>query len=302
MPPSLMSPSLVILDADGTLRRCTVAGQVCPNRSGEWELLPGVRERLAAAAAEGTRFAVASNQGGVALGLLTTVVARRLLEETAAAAFPSPGEVRIFMCPHASKAGCSCRKPAPGMLLEAMRWAKVEPARVLMVGDMESDRGAAAAAGVAFLWAWDYFGFPAPRPVPAQRAPDVAQHREILIELLEVERARLKEALRIERERSMVFPETTVIVKDVQRLAAAVYGPAGASVELPATGETATTTPATTATLDTPATSAAASTATPAAAAGAAPGDDLDGLDDDGDELAGLLDELGEDLDVEGEP
>lgn len=64
----------------------------------------------------------------------------------------------------------------------------------------------------------------AERPVPAQRAHDLGQHKAILAELLEVERARLQEALRIERERSMVFPETTVIARDIQRLAAAVYG------------------------------------------------------------------------------
>lgn len=64
------------------------------------------------------------------------------------------------------------------------------------------------------------------RPVPAPFAPDLAAHRAVLARLLEVELARLDVALQIERERSMVFPETTIIVKDIQRLSAAVHGAA----------------------------------------------------------------------------
>lgn len=62
------------------------------------------------------------------------------------------------------------------------------------------------------------------RPVPAPFAPDLGAHRAVLARLLEIELARLDVAMQIERERSMVFPETTVIVKDIQRLSAAVNG------------------------------------------------------------------------------
>ena len=41
---------------------------------------------------------------------------------------------------------------------------------------------------------------------------------DVLTELLDIERARLSEAVRIENERRIVFPETTVIAKDVRRL------------------------------------------------------------------------------------
>jgi histidinol phosphatase-like enzyme len=70
---------LYIFDADGTLRGCTVPGQPCPNRPGEWELLPGVRERLARIGWDeraGPHFAVATNQGGVGLGYFTEREAR----------------------------------------------------------------------------------------------------------------------------------------------------------------------------------------------------------------------------------
>lgn len=54
------------------------------------------------------------------------------------------------------------RKPAPGMLLAAMRKAQVAPEDTLMVGDAAEDEQAARAAGCAFQWAWQFFGRPEP--------------------------------------------------------------------------------------------------------------------------------------------
>lgn len=56
------------------------------------------------------------------------------------------------------------------------------------------------------------------RPVPRPNAIDPTEKSEILRELLTVERARLANALRMEQERNIVFPETTVIVKDIERI------------------------------------------------------------------------------------
>ena len=50
------------------------------------------------------------------------------------------------------------RKPAPGMLLEAVRIFGVEPQEALMVGDSAEDQEAANRAGCAFAWADDFFG------------------------------------------------------------------------------------------------------------------------------------------------
>lgn len=51
-----------------------------------------------------------------------------------------------------------------------------------------------------------------------QTPPNINQPREILERLLQVELERLETAVRIERERSIVFPETSVIIRDVQKL------------------------------------------------------------------------------------
>lgn len=149
---------LIIFDADGTLRRCTVEGQPCPNKPGEWELMPGVKERLAEFDWDTVAVGIASNQAGVAYGYLTKHMAFQLLKDMVAEAtgrFPPTGLIRA--CPHAVEDECRCRKPKPGMLWALMGFWFVAPSHTLYVGDMESDRLAAEAAGVDFMWAEDFF-------------------------------------------------------------------------------------------------------------------------------------------------
>lgn len=72
------------------------------------------------------------------------------------------------------------------------------------------------------------------RPAPAPRAPPRDALHAVYVELLAIEQERLRVAVRIERERGFVFPETSVIVRDVRSLAEKVYG-LGAAAE--GTGE-----------------------------------------------------------------
>ena len=148
------SVRLVIFDADDTLRRVTVPGKPCPHAPGEWEPMPGVREALAGLCwgEGGLRLGIASNQDQVFYGHLSAEMARRLLMDAAEAATghrPPPGAVRF--CAHAMDAGCGCRKPAPGLLHEAMAFYGRGARETLFVGNAESDREAARRAGVAYL-------------------------------------------------------------------------------------------------------------------------------------------------------
>ncbi|MBU2060157.1 MAG: hypothetical protein KKB38_20800 [Gammaproteobacteria bacterium] len=54
--------------------------------------------------------------------------------------------------------------------------------------------------------------------------PPVAGGKELLQRLLDIELARLDIAVKIEKERKIVFPETSIIVHDIQRLQRAVDG------------------------------------------------------------------------------
>jgi histidinol-phosphate phosphatase family protein len=154
---------LIIFDADDTLRFCTVPGQPCPNKPGEWKLLPKVKEKLAefnwGSPQEGkTAYGIASNQGGVGVGYFSAEMAFRLLNDTFVAAFgfdPIP-EV-IQMCTPRPEEASKCRKPKPGMLQRIMKYWQVKPTETLFVGDRESDKGTAENAGCDFMWAKDFF-------------------------------------------------------------------------------------------------------------------------------------------------
>ena len=153
---------LYVFDADGTLRGCTVPGQPCPNRAGEWELLPNVRERLAQVAWDeraGPHFAIATNQGGVGLGYFSAAEARQLVVDLVEAAFGRRAPAgAIEICTHAPFARCACRKPKGEMIARLMRRFRARPEETLFVGDMETDAEAARAAGCRFQWAHEFFG------------------------------------------------------------------------------------------------------------------------------------------------
>ena len=163
--PKTKPVKLYIFDADGTLRVSTVPGQPCPNRPGEWALLPNVKEKLATIkwGEGGARFGIASNQGGVGMKYFTEADARELLREMVAEAFgPHAAAGAIELCPHSPFANCPCRKPKPLMLVRLMHRFNARRDETLFVGDHERDEEAARRAGVRFMWAHDFFDWPGP--------------------------------------------------------------------------------------------------------------------------------------------
>lgn len=91
---------------------------------------------------------VATNQGGVGLGFMTKqsldAVHEKMLSELA-----KEGAVihDIAACIHSPRAGCSCRKPQPGLLFELQMRNHLDLSKSYMVGDRETDVEAGKAAG-----------------------------------------------------------------------------------------------------------------------------------------------------------
>ena len=149
-----MIPKLILFDADGTLRTCTVPGQPCPNEPDQWRLLPNVRKTISNLG--DVALGIISNQAGVAYGYLSEGMANKLLHDLAKSAFGERAYI-IDFCPHAIDAGCECRKPKPRMLERCMNITLCEPGETLFVGDQETDKQAAQNARCAFIWAKDFF-------------------------------------------------------------------------------------------------------------------------------------------------
>jgi histidinol-phosphate phosphatase family protein len=138
----------LFLDRDGTIIRD--AGY--PRDPAAVELVPGAVEALREARAQGFRLVIVSNQSGVARGLIRPEEARavqaRVEELFAEGGVTFDG---AWFCFHGPDDACACRKPAPGMILEAARALGVDPARSILIGDKPSDVEAGVAAGCQAL-------------------------------------------------------------------------------------------------------------------------------------------------------
>lgn len=136
---------LVILDRDGVINHDRDKGVRKPD---EWEPLPGSLEAIASLSQAGYQIAVATNQSGIARGVLemeTLFAIHRHMHESIVQA---GGYIdTIVFCPHSDANECDCRKPKPGMLYKISERLGVDLPSVYVVGDSLRDLQAAMAAG-----------------------------------------------------------------------------------------------------------------------------------------------------------
>lgn len=115
---------------------------------GEFRFVPGALEALAQLAHARIPVVVVTNQSIVGRGVVARQTVVEIHERLVAAVRAAGGDIlAIHSCFHAPDAGCACRKPAPGLLLEAAREHGFELSRVAFVGDDARDLEAARSAG-----------------------------------------------------------------------------------------------------------------------------------------------------------
>jgi len=142
---SVRSPA-VFLDRDGTLNRAYRRDGVShpPMSVDELEILPGVPAGLAALKRVGLVLVVVTNQPDVARGALARTVADDI---NAALRLRLPDIDGLRACFHDDSDSCLCRKPKPGMLLDAAAAHALRLERSYMIGDSWKDTAAGQAAG-----------------------------------------------------------------------------------------------------------------------------------------------------------
>ena len=139
-----MGRSAIFLDRDGVINE-NLPDHVCS--WADFQFLPGVLDALRALAAHAPLFIV-TNQGAIGRQLVSREgveeIHRLMLSEIRAAG----GEIaEILYCPHAPEARCQCRKPEPGMLLDAAGRFDLDLRRSVFIGDALTDILAGRRAG-----------------------------------------------------------------------------------------------------------------------------------------------------------
>ena len=139
----------VFLDRDGVINRVELRdGRPHPPSSVDClEILPGVPEAVQALCGAGFRIIVVTNQPGVATGAQQ----REAVEEINSYIQRTLAIKHFKVCYHVDEDGCPCRKPKPGMLVEAAREWSLDLGHSFMVGDRWRDVAAGKAAGCSTI-------------------------------------------------------------------------------------------------------------------------------------------------------
>ena len=173
----------VFLDRDGVINANVHRDGklVAPRALSDFRILPGVPLAIRQLKDAGFQIIVVTNQPDLRTGWITAETLesmhRRIREE-----MPIDG---IKVCAHVDADCCSCRKPKPGMILEAAKERGIDLSRSYLVGDRWRDTVAGQAAG-CFTFLIDY-GVEQEQP----------HHANIIVENL---RAAANAILRRERE------------------------------------------------------------------------------------------------------
>ena len=140
------------LDRDGVLN----ADHGYVSRAADFHWLPGAISALARLQRAGCVLVVVTNQSGIGRGFYSQqdfdALTRHMLADLAGHGVAAPA---VYACPHhpqallaAYRRDCDCRKPRPGMLLQAAADLQINLAASCLFGDKPSDIAAGRAAGV----------------------------------------------------------------------------------------------------------------------------------------------------------
>lgn len=147
------SNSAYIFDYDDTLRHST--GELdFPTKPSEVSLLPKRKEKMQELANAGNILLGVSNQSGIAR--------KQLTEDNAKACFDQTNkllgvDIEYHYCPHNVPPSCYCRKPQSGIGVWLIYKHKLDPSKVIFVGDQTTDKTWAERLGFKYVEANEFF-------------------------------------------------------------------------------------------------------------------------------------------------
>jgi len=136
---------LIILDRDGVINQDS---DEYIKSADEFIPIPGSLEAISRLNHAGFSVMIATNQSGLARGLLTVETLNTMHDKLRRLLSAFGGRIDgIFYCPHGPDDNCVCRKPKTGLFLDIAQRSKCNLKDVFAVGDSLRDLQAAEEAG-----------------------------------------------------------------------------------------------------------------------------------------------------------
>jgi D-glycero-D-manno-heptose 1,7-bisphosphate phosphatase len=141
------NPKLIVLDRDGVINHDS--DEFVKNLS-EFVFIPGSIEAIARLSQAGFFIAVATNQSGLARGLVLEDELHKMHQSLFDAVKRLGGKIEmVAFCPHGPDAACDCRKPQPGLLKTISAELNIPLDHTVVVGDSYRDLESAWAVGAS---------------------------------------------------------------------------------------------------------------------------------------------------------
>ena len=140
----------IFLDRDGVLNELVSrdGGRYSPRLVSDFQLFPDVPRAIQQLGEAGYLVVVVTNQPDISRGFLKPEV----LDEMHQLLHTLCQVDAIYVCPHDDSDNCLCRKPLPGMLIQAGSDLSIDLNDSWMIGDRETDMQAGASAGLSNIF------------------------------------------------------------------------------------------------------------------------------------------------------
>ena len=136
---------IVFLDRDGVIN--VDSSEYIKNES-EFEFIPKSPEAIALLTQNGFNIIVITNQSLIGRNMVSQKTLDAIFKKMKDGVKKAGGDIKdIFYCPHTPEDNCSCRKPNPGLILEAQKKYQIDLNQSFMVGDSAKDIECARNAG-----------------------------------------------------------------------------------------------------------------------------------------------------------
>ncbi len=140
-----MQQRVVFLDRDGVINRDSVD---YIKTWEEFEFLPGSIEAIKLLNSNGFTTIIITNQSAINRKMISKEGLEHIHALMKKEIKSGGGDIKdIFYCPHIPEDGCDCRKPEPGLILQAQKKYRIDLLDSVMVGDSAKDIECARRAG-----------------------------------------------------------------------------------------------------------------------------------------------------------